>query len=46
MPELLSALADRSDASTAVQFYKERLAKEWLSYGLQEQAMIALILTA
>ena len=30
--------------NTAVQFYKDRLAKEWLSYGLQEQAMIALAL--
>ena len=30
--------------NTAVQFYKQRLSKEWLSYGLQEQAMIALAL--
>ncbi|MBK6540406.1 MAG: hypothetical protein IPG10_03800 [Flavobacteriales bacterium] len=30
--------------NTAVEFYKQRLAKEWLKYGLQEQAMIALTL--
>ena len=30
--------------STAVRFYQERIAKEWLGYGLQEQAMIALAL--
>lgn len=28
--------------STAVNFYKGRLAATWLSFGLQEQAMIAL----
>lgn len=27
----------------ATQFYLDRLAKEWLAYGLQEQAMIAMI---
>jgi uncharacterized protein YfaS (alpha-2-macroglobulin family) len=31
-------------ASAAVQFYKDRLAHEWLGYSLQEQAMIALVL--
>jgi hypothetical protein len=30
--------------STAVEFYKSRLAATWLSFGLQEQAMIALAL--
>jgi hypothetical protein len=30
--------------NTAVQFYKKRLKEEWLGYGLQEQAMIAMIL--
>ncbi len=30
--------------STAVSFYKERLAATWLQFGLQEQAMIALAL--
>ncbi len=30
--------------STAVRFYQERITKEWLSYGLQEQAIIALAL--
>jgi hypothetical protein len=30
--------------STAVEFYKGRLAATWLSFGLQEQAMIALAL--
>jgi hypothetical protein len=30
--------------ATAQQFLKDRLAAEWLGYGLQEQAMIALVL--
>lgn len=30
--------------STAVNFYKQRLAASWLKFGLQEQAMIALAL--
>jgi hypothetical protein len=31
--------------NTAARFYQQRIAKEWLSYGLQEQAMIALTLS-
>jgi uncharacterized protein YfaS (alpha-2-macroglobulin family) len=31
--------------NTAARFYQQRITKEWLNYGLQEQAMIALTLS-
>jgi hypothetical protein len=31
-------------AGDAVKFYRKRIAEEWLSYGLQEQALVAMIL--
>ncbi len=32
------------EANTVARFYQERASKDWLSYGLQEQAMLALAL--
>ncbi len=32
------------EANTVAHFYQERAARDWLSYGLQEQAMLALAL--